>query len=207
VSEFSLLDLADWRRQVSELYAEIRELSQADPEGAHQQFRATRDRLFKSHPASPLIEQERAQFKTLSYFPYQSRYRVLGEVQLSERVELLESELPEGTFRYQRFGEVRFKLDGKSHQLALHWVMGYGGGLFIPFKDRTSGEESYGGGRYLVDAIKGADLGSRDGQLILDFNFAYNPSCAYNHRWVCPLAMRENQLDVRIEAGEKLLKT
>ena len=89
-------------------------------------------------------------------------------------------------------------------ELTVYWVEGYGGGLFIPFKDLTSGAQTYGGGRYLVDAIKGADLGlTETGALILDFNFAYSPSCAWTPDFVCPLSPPENTLPTAIEAGEE----
>jgi uncharacterized protein len=87
--------------------------------------------------------------------------------------------------------------------LTLFWISGYGGGVLLPFKDGTSGQETYGGGRYLLDTIKHADLGSDKGRLIVDFNYAYNPSCAYDPRWHCPLAPPENSLPTRIAAGEK----
>jgi uncharacterized protein (DUF1684 family) len=82
-------------------------------------------------------------------------------------------------------------------------VQGYGGGLFLPFRDQTSRAQTFGGGRYLYDTIKGADLGAGDQEIPLDFNFAYNPSCAYNAQWVCPLAPQENNLNMPITAGEK----
>ncbi|HVM10097.1 MAG TPA: DUF1684 domain-containing protein [Acidimicrobiales bacterium] len=82
---------------------------------------------------------------------------------------------------------------------------GYGGGLFLPFRDATAGDTTYGGGRYLLDTVKGADLGSTgSGDLVLDFNFAYHPSCAHDPRWSCPLAPPGSRLDVRMEAGERL---
>jgi uncharacterized protein (DUF1684 family) len=82
-------------------------------------------------------------------------------------------------------------------------VQGYGGGLFLPFKDQTNRTETFGGGRYLYDTIKGADLGANEQEMLLDFNFAYNPSCAYNTQWVCPLAPQENTLNCAVIAGEK----
>ena len=87
--------------------------------------------------------------------------------------------------------------------LALYWLDGYGGGVFLPFADATRGDATYGGGRYLLDTVKGADLGEADGRLVLDFNFAYNPSCSYDPRWVCPLSPPENRLDVAVRAGER----
>lgn len=88
--------------------------------------------------------------------------------------------------------------------LDVYWLEAYGGGLFVPFADATSGDETYGAGRYVLDTVKGADLGAEHGRLVLDFNFAYQPSCAYDSRWACPLAPPANRLDVRVEAGERL---
>ncbi len=88
--------------------------------------------------------------------------------------------------------------------LTLYWIEGYGGGVFLPFSDATSGSDSYGGGRYLLDTIKGADLGGADGRVLLDFNFAYHPSCRYSTRYVCPLSPPENRLQAAVEAGERL---
>jgi uncharacterized protein (DUF1684 family) len=88
--------------------------------------------------------------------------------------------------------------------LDLYWLDAYGGGLFVPFRDATSGDESYGAGRYVLDTIKGADLGARHGRLVLDLNFAYQPSCSYDPRWTCPLAPPANRLDVAVRAGERV---
>jgi uncharacterized protein len=92
---------------------------------------------------------------------------------------------------------------GERLTLGLYWMDGYAGGLFLSFRDATSGKETYGAGRYLFDTAKGADLGSDGDRLILDFNFAYNPSCSYDPRWACPLAPPDNRLQVAIEAGER----
>ena len=88
--------------------------------------------------------------------------------------------------------------------LSLFWIDVYGGGVFLPFRDATSGVETYGGGRYLLDTIKGADLGSIGGLVVLDFNFAYHPSCVHGDQWSCPLAPPENGLAVDVRAGERL---
>jgi len=87
----------------------------------------------------------------------------------------------------------------------VYWMSGYAGGLFLPFRDATSGAETYAAGRYLLDAAKSADLGpgTAPGSLVLDFNFAFQPSCAFDPKWACPLAPPENRLDLRIEAGER----
>ncbi len=102
------------------------------------------------------------------------------------------------------FALASFDLRGRRLSLEVHWLEAYGGGVFLSFGDATSGRETYGGGRYLLDTVKGADLGSAGDRLVLDFNFAYNPSCAYDPRWVCPLAPPANRLPVAVEAGERL---
>jgi len=102
--------------------------------------------------------------------------------------------------RFVRFARAR--TDELS--LDLFWLQAYGGGLFVPFADATSGGETYGAGRYALDTVKGADLGSQGGRLVLDLNFAYQPSCSYDGRWACPLAPPANRLDVAVRAGERL---
>ncbi|HEY7941577.1 MAG TPA: DUF1684 domain-containing protein, partial [Candidatus Limnocylindrales bacterium] len=105
-----------------------------------------------------------------------------------------------------RIGRVSLSGPLAGQQLAVFWLEGYGGGLFVPFRDATSGVETYGAGRYLLDTIKGADHGGNasTGELVLDFNMAYHPSCAYDPRWSCPLAPPENRLVVAVPAGEHL---
>ncbi len=107
------------------------------------------------------------------------------------------------SYRFTRFATAGFELLGRELELDCYWLEGYAGGLFLPFGDATNGATTYAAGRYLLDTVKGADLGSGEGTLVLDFNFAYNPSCAYNERWVCPLAPNENRLPVAIQAGER----
>jgi uncharacterized protein len=80
----------------------------------------------------------------------------------------------------------------------------YGGGLFLPLRDATAGTSSYGGGRYLLDTAKGADLGSAGQSLVIDLNFLHHPSCRYDDRWACPLAPNDNAIDIPIPAGERL---
>jgi uncharacterized protein len=111
------------------------------------------------------------------------------------------------TVLFRRFATASFELDGREQSLDLHWLEGYGGGIFLPVVDATSGSETYGGGRYVLDSVKGADLGLDGERLVLDFNFAYNPSCVYDSRWVCPLAPAANRLTTAIEAGERLPPT
>jgi uncharacterized protein (DUF1684 family) len=109
---------------------------------------------------------------------------------------------------FVRIGWLDFQLAGEPRRLPAFWIQGYAGGLFVPFRDATSNHETNGGGRYLLDTIKSADLGSDavSGEVVLDFNYAYHPSCAYDPVWVCPLAPPESRLRIPIRAGERLSK-
>jgi uncharacterized protein (DUF1684 family) len=196
-----LLDLADWRRRVADLYRRVR--LAADAAEAWRVWRAGRDDLFARHPQSPLPERERAAFRGLPYFEHDPSARALAAVEPAEPVTLDIGTSGNAAYRFTRFGSATFELGGKRLALELYWLDGYGGGLYVPFADATSGAASFGGGRYLVDTVKGADLGMSGDRLVLDFNFAYNPSCAYDPQWVCPLAPPANRLPVEIRAGER----
>jgi uncharacterized protein (DUF1684 family) len=188
---------------VFELYAEVR--ASSDPGEGWDRWRAVRDELFGSHPQSPVPPADRASFEGLPFFAYDPSWRVLATVEPAtpEVYDIATSGEQEGSYRFTRFGVARFEAAGRELQLELYWLEGYGGGLFVPFRDATSGHATYGAGRYVLDTVKGADLGMEGDRLVLDFNFAYNPSCAYDPRWVCPLAPPPNRLDVPIEAGER----
>jgi uncharacterized protein len=198
-----LLDLLAWKRRIFELYAEVRKAR--DPEAAWTRWRRVRDDMFRSHPQSPVAEGQRAAFSGLPYFDYDLSARVMGEVREAppEEYDIATSRAEVGAYSFTRFGTVSFELYGEALDLELYWLTGYGGGLFLPFRDGTSGNETYGAGRYLLDTVKGSDLGTVEGKLVLDFNFAYNPSCSYDPRWVCPLAPLPNRLDVPIRSGER----
>jgi hypothetical protein len=159
--------------------------------------------LFGGHPQTPLNPEAARSFEGLSYFPYDPAARVLGDVVRAQPQQYDIATSGDGSYSFTRFAEVHFQLGGSAQSLELYWLEGYGGGLFLPFRDGTSGRETYGACRYLLDTVKGADLGMDGSRLILDFNFAYNPSCAYDPKWVCPLAPPPNRLTVRIEAGER----
>ena len=197
------LNLVHWRRTVAQLYAGIRDESTADPGTAWRNFRAARDDLFSFHSQSPLDDEQKAVFTSLPFYPYDSIWRVVGQIDYDVIRETFHIDLPdEGPFAFTRIARVLFAIDGEQAQLSLFWVEGYGGGLFLPFKDVTNGRRTYGGGRYLYDTIKGVDLGVGTDEILLDFNFAYNPSCAYNERWVCPLPPAENKLPFAVTVGE-----
>lgn len=197
-------ELMDWKRRVLAMYAAVRGAG-GDP-AACAAFRGERDELFAGHPASPLPEGERAGFGGLPYFSHRPDLRV--EAELEPDPGGAELVIPTSTgepTRFTRIGTVRPALGGERVSLAVYWLEGYGGGLFLPFRDAQAGAATYGGGRYLLDTVKGADLGaSADGaRLVLDFNYAYNPSCAYDPRWSCPLAPPENRIAYPVEAGER----
>jgi uncharacterized protein (DUF1684 family) len=200
-------DLLDYRRSVAAIYAGARgERAGSSPDLAarSRRFRAERDGLFAHHPQSPLSAAEKERFSGLGYFDYDPSLRFALSVEYDVEPGVLEIALQDdGPLRLRRFGKIRFVIEGDEFTLSLFWISGYGGGILLPFKDATATGETYGGGRYLLDTIKHADLGSENGHLVVDFNYAYNPSCAYDPRWHCPLAPAENSMPVRIEAGEK----
>jgi len=198
------MDLLDWRRRVAELYTAVRR--DANPEAAWKLWRQTRDTLFANHPQTPLEAGARARNVGLSYFDYHPGFRFEVTLEAVPRVEAYVALTgPGGTLPITGFALTRGLEKTLGSELTLYWLEGYGGGVFLPFLDATSGDTTYGGGRYLLDSIKGADLGhTKEGALILDFNFAYNPSCSYADRWACPLAPVENRLTAAVEAGERL---
>jgi hypothetical protein len=195
------LALLDWKRRVFALYAGVR--ADPDPEHAWHGWIAERDRLFRHHSQTPLDEAAIGAFEGLSYFAYDPAARVVGSVEPDDgsREELFAgAHAPIG---FQRIAQVTFTLAGSEQRAGLYWLEAYGGGLFLPFVDETANDETYGGGRYLLDTVKGADLGMDGDGLVLDFNFAYNPSCSYDVRWACPLAPPGNRLSVAVRAGEQ----
>jgi uncharacterized protein (DUF1684 family) len=209
------LTLADWRRRVATLYAEVRAMAAADPATALAHWRAVRERLFRDHPQSPVPVAARAGFRA-RHFDHDPRLRFHAVVEPAPPPErgALPLELPNSgteSLSFGRIGRVRLPFPDGERTLSVFWLAGYAGGLFIPFRDATNGETTYGAGRYLVDAAKGADLGADPGPepstwaLILDFNFATQPSCAFDPRWACPLAPPENRLDLEVRAGERLV--
>jgi uncharacterized protein len=192
------LDLADWRRRVGDAYR----LPSLDA------WRAARDRLFRDHPQSPVPLAERASFSGLRWFPPDAAYRVPARLVPADGA-LVEIDTggDDGVIGYRRIGSLQFRLHDNDCSLVVLALIGYGGGLFVPFRDSTSGTETYGGGRYLVDTAKNTDAGCFDitvgsPDVVIDFNYAYHPSCHYNPRWACPLAPVENWLRAPVRAGE-----
>jgi uncharacterized protein (DUF1684 family) len=198
MTDESYLELLDYRRRVNTLYADVRSLLTSDPRAAHARWRAGRDALFGTHPQSALPAHERATFTGLAYRDYDPAFAFSAAVRPlpHERYDVDTS--TGGVIPFVRFGAVDLEVGS----LEVFWLDAYGGGVFLPFRDLTSGKTTYGGGRYLLDTAKGADLGWDGATLRLDFNFAYHPSCHYDPQWVCPLAPPANRLEVAIVAGE-----
>jgi uncharacterized protein (DUF1684 family) len=194
------LALLDWRRAVAMLYAAVRAETAEDPQGALARFRAGRDRLFAEHPESPLPPEVRASFRGLPHWPYDPAVRFEVSLERAEPQRLVAQAIDGQPYPLDRIGRVRLPVG----DLDVYWIAVYGGGVFLPFRDATAGTTTYGAGRYLLDTVKGADLGGSDGRLVVDFNYAYHPSCAYDPRWSCPLAPPANRLAASIEAGERL---
>jgi uncharacterized protein (DUF1684 family) len=182
------LDLLDWKRRIFALYEEVR--ASRDPEAAWNHWRETREELYRTHPQSPVPADRRARYSDAFFQNGASRP---GPLQASTG----------GTFAFSRIGRVAFTLLGEERELELSWNEGYGGGVLLAVADASSGNESYGGGRYVLDTVKGADLGVEGDRLIVDFNFAYNPSCAFDSRWSCPLAPPGNRLPLPLTVGER----
>jgi uncharacterized protein (DUF1684 family) len=201
----ALLDLVDWRRRVGDLYR-IRGTD------AMHDFRRGRDDLFKTHPQSPIEAEERAAFKGLGYFAADEAYRVRAQVVDGDGSELLiDTGGEDGAVKYRRAAVLVFHLGGEECRLTVLSLVQYAGGLFVPFRDTTSGHETYGGGRYLFDTAKDTDglvleVTPGSPEVTIDFNYAYNASCAYSPRWACPLAPPENFLKVPVRAGELVYK-
>ena len=194
--------LWDWRRRMSDAYAAVR--AAVDPAEAWLVWRATRDALFRDHAQSPLDPDDRAAFPGLPFFPYDNALRFTVPLAPAAGPLRVVSAGADGDVRLRPFARTSGLAPLLGADLTLFWIEGYGGGVFLPFSDATNGSSSYGGGRYLLDTIKGADLGNADGGVILDFNFAYHPSCRYSARYICPLSPPENRLPAAMRAGERL---
>ncbi len=196
------LELADWRRRVSELYAAVR--AESAPERAHARWRAGRDLLFRYHPQSPLPAGDALRVTGLPYWPYEPRLRFsLPVLPADEQAEISLAAGRDGATALRLVGRVELPapLDAA---IDVWWLRQYAGGLFLPLRDGTAGHTSYGGGRYLLDTAKGADLGGAAGTLVVDLNFLYHPSCRYSSDWQCPLAPSGNTITAQVCAGERM---
>ena len=184
------LELSDYRAANSRIYLEASDLKD---------FRARRDELFATHPQSPIPA---GSFTGLRYYPENPDAIVEVDVVPADGEIDIDTGGPDGVVHYRRVGILATPYG----ELSLWWFAVYGGGLFLPVRDATCGKTTYGGGRYLTDTVKGTHgrgvepLGGD--RVRLDFNYLYNPSCAYDDAWLCPLAPPENRVSAAIEAGE-----
>ena len=163
-------------------------------------FREKKDRFFKEDSQSPLKEADRKRFKGLVYYPIDLRYAMVGTIErYPSEPKPIYINLPtsKGKERkYVKYGKFRFKWESKEYVLQIYRPLG-GGELFLPFKDKTSGKETYSEGRYLyIEPMPG-------GKVLIDFNRAHNPFCQFNEKYICPFEPKENSLDTPIHAGEK----
>jgi uncharacterized protein (DUF1684 family) len=188
------LAVADWRRRVHSLYADVR--AAASPQAGHELWIAGRSTLFASHPASP-----RMAGQELRHAAYDPAFRFVMPVEPAPADRFDVATGTDGVVPFRRIG--RFVLPGLGG-LDVWWLASYGGGLFVPIRDASAGSTTYGAGRYLLDTVKGADLGRDDSNWIIDLNFAYNPSCVYDPTWACPLAPAGNRLTAPVPVGELL---
>ena len=161
-----------------------------------EEFRKEKDGFFKTHPQSPLMPEQKKTFTGLNYFPENPALQLEVKVEEFPAKETIAMQTSTGEVqRYQKFGKFKFIAEGQAAELTL-----YAGphGFFLPFADALAGTETYGAGRYLEPEPIGS------GKFRVDFNLAYNPYCAYNENYSCPLTPRENRLKVSIRAGEKV---
>jgi uncharacterized protein (DUF1684 family) len=196
------LELVDWRRQVSALYVAVR--AEGCAETAHALWRTGRDTLLREHPQSPLEPSDPLRATGLAYWAYDPALRF--ELPLLPADGGTKMSLPtggDGKTQLRRVGFVELPPPVNA-TLGVWWLEQYGGGLFVPLRDGTAGDSSYGGGRYLLDTVKGSDLGTSSEGLIVDLNFLYHPSCRYNSEWHCPLAPAENTITFPVRGGERL---
>jgi uncharacterized protein (DUF1684 family) len=193
------LEVTDWRRRVFALYAAVR--AEADPARGHVLWRRTRDELFAKHTASPLLPEDKANFRGLNVAPYDPAWRFEVEVRPVEATKWDVETGTDGVVPFERLGVVALPDVG---ELDVWRLTSYGGGIFLPMRDAACGRPGggYGGGRYLLDTVKGADLGNDGDRMVVDLNFAYAPSCAYDPAWACPLAPAGNRVDVEVLVGE-----
>jgi uncharacterized protein len=170
--------------------------NQAKPKSELERFREEKDQFFKSHPQSPLTREQKRAFSGLAYFPEDPALRIEAVVEEFPDKEAIEMQTSTGDVQhYTRWGHFSFTVADQPAQLTIY---ASDNGFFLPFVDSLAGKETYPAGRYLEPEEQG------DGSFLIDFNLAYNPYCAYNEMWSCPLTPFENRVKVPIRAGEKV---
>ena len=177
-------------------------VDESDWEAELKEHREEKDRFFKESPDSPIPQEHRSDFEGLEYYPLDIKYRFEVELEEYDDKSTVQVQVSSGGEReYIQWGEFRLEIDGEEQILHAYKREASEKGFFVPFRDATSGEETYGPGRYLdLDE----DNRISDKKWVIDFNKAYNPWCAYSDAYSCPLAPPDNWLDVSIKAGEKI---
>ncbi len=159
-------------------------------------FRQAKDEFFEKDGQSPLTDNQKLNFHGLNYFPENPALHLVLPVEEFATKEKIKMPTSTGEVQlYNRFGKIKFEVDGQPAELTIYASRD---GFFLPFVDALVGKETYGAGRYLEPSLAGG------GKLLIDFNYAYNPYCAYNENWSCPITPAENRLKVPIRAGEKV---
>lgn len=161
-----------------------------------EEFRKEKDEFFAHHPQSPLTREQRKAFNGLNYFPEDESLRLEVQVEEFSQKDSVQMQTTTGDVQeYVRYGRFRFEVDGQSAELTIYESQH---GFFLPFVDSLAGSETYPAGRYLdPDPLPG-------NRFLVDFNLAYNPYCAYNEMWSCPITPFENRIKIPIRAGEKI---
>ena len=207
----SLLSLINWRREIFSIYDEVR--SEEDGILAWNKWKDKREKLFKFHPESPTFDpKKQSGFNDVPVlYSYNQKFSLFSKFELISNSEIIQLNTDENSItRLKPFIKTTNLRDFLGIELTVFKIEGYGGGLFLPFTDTgcKSGGAHYEGGRYLIDTVKGADLGElKTDELRLDFNFSYNPSCSYNSKWTCPILKNFNRISILVDAGEKKPKS
>ena len=204
----TMLGLVDYRSRVADLYGDLR--SRGVDESSWHRWREDRERLLLTHPQSSFVGTDGVVSDPPQFYDYDPTWQVIGRVEPWHGAGEPPSLTADDGADFTQVGTVRFERLDVVYSLGVFWLNGYAGGLFVPFRDETNGDTTYGGGRYILDTAKSADLGpppgpidTADDVLLLDFNFAYHPSCAWDPQWQCPLAPVGNRLAVAVAAGEQ----
>lgn len=194
----TLVELTDYRARVAQSYADVRRDGVSNT--TREAWRAAREQLFATHPQSPLAGQAAGRLRS-RFWAYDASWSFHVAVE-SDDIDDIVLPTATGEHRFRGVGTIGFTREGVDITMPIYWADSYGGGWFLPFGDPTNGTDTFGSGRYVLDGAKGADLGVRKHQLVVDFNFAYHPSCVWGD-WVCPLPTRASRLDVPVRAGER----
>jgi uncharacterized protein (DUF1684 family) len=195
--------MADWRLQMQSLYAVLRGFD--DPYEAWGLWKARYNELLATHPSSPMKTADKLTFRGIKMFEYDPAKRFEVDVTDDKGMMQFQDLGVDGHAHYQQLGKTVGLQDALGQELSVYWMLGYGGGLFVPFRDKSAGFDTFRTGRILIDAVKGADLGlTPDGKMILDFNFAYHPSTMWDVSIDYISVPDGNHLPVAVKAGERV---